>query len=63
VLAVEVVDQQDLHRTESPYVQRIAQTIAALAGWLFGFAPGSRGNGRTALIVPGRDWSPDPEPL
>jgi SAM-dependent methyltransferase len=41
----------------NPAVRR----IAALAGWLFGFLPGSRGNYMTALIVPGRDLPPDPE--
>ena len=37
--------------------------FAALAGWLVGFVPGSRGNYMTALIAPGRDLPPDPEPF
>jgi len=37
--------------------------FAALAGWLAGFLPGSRGNYMTALIAPGRDLPPDPEAL
>jgi SAM-dependent methyltransferase len=36
---------------------------AAVAGWLVGFLPGSRGNYMTALIAPGRDLPPDPEPF
>jgi SAM-dependent methyltransferase len=36
--------------------------FAAVAGWLTGFVPGSRGNYMTALIVPGRDLPPDPKP-
>jgi SAM-dependent methyltransferase len=35
--------------------------FAAVAGWLTGFIPGSRGNYMTALIVPGRDLPPDPK--
>ena len=37
--------------------------FAALAGWLVGFAPGSRGNYMTALIAPGRDLPPDSDPI
>jgi SAM-dependent methyltransferase len=36
--------------------------FAALAGWLAGFIPGSRGNYMTALIVPGSDLPSDPLP-
>ncbi len=36
--------------------------FAAVAGWLTGFLPGSRGNYMTALIVPGADLPPDPKP-
>jgi SAM-dependent methyltransferase len=36
--------------------------FAAVAGWLTGFIPGSRGNYMTALIMPGRDLPPDPKP-
>jgi len=43
----------------NPAVRR----FAALAGWLVGFLPGSRGNYMTALIAPGRDLPPDPETL
>jgi SAM-dependent methyltransferase len=42
---------------------RTVRRIAALAGWLVGFVPGSRGNYMTALIAPGRDLPPDSEPL
>jgi len=42
----------------SPVLRR----ISALAGWLLGFVPGSRGNYVTALIVPGSDLPPDPNP-
>jgi hypothetical protein len=42
----------------NPAVRR----FAALAGWLVGFVPGSRGNYMTALIAPGSDLPPDPEP-
>jgi hypothetical protein len=42
---------------------RAVRRVAALVGWLVGFVPGSRGNYMTALIVPGRDLPPDPEPL
>lgn len=34
--------------------------FAAVAGWLAGYIPGSRGNYVTALIVPGGDLPPDP---
>jgi SAM-dependent methyltransferase len=37
--------------------------FAAVAGWLLGFVPGSRGNYMTALIAPGRDLPPDPDPF
>jgi len=40
----------------------LIRRCAALAGWLVGFVPGSRGNYMTALIAPGRDLPPDPEP-
>jgi SAM-dependent methyltransferase len=42
---------------------RAVRRCAALAGWLAGFVPGSRGNYMTALIVPGSDLPPDPELL
>ncbi len=42
---------------------RAVRRFAALAGWLVGFVPGSRGNFMTALITPGRDLPPDPEPF
>jgi SAM-dependent methyltransferase len=42
---------------------RAVRRVAALVGWLVGFVPGSRGNYMTALIVPGRDLPPDPEPF
>ncbi len=42
---------------------RAVRRFAALAGWLVGFMPGSRGNYMTALLVPGRDLPPDPEPF
>lgn len=42
---------------------RAVRRFAALAGWLVGFVPGSRGNYMTALIAPGRDLPPDPETL
>jgi SAM-dependent methyltransferase len=41
---------------------RAVRRFAALAGWLVGFVPGSRGNYMTALIAPGRGLPPDPEP-
>ncbi len=40
---------------------RAVRRLAAVAGWLVGFAPGSRGNYMTALIAPGRDLPPDPK--
>ena len=43
--------------------KRAVRRFAALAGWLVGFVPGSRGNYMTALIAPGRDLPPDPEPF
>ncbi len=43
--------------------KRAVRRAAALAGWLTGFVPGSRGNYMTALIAPGRDLPPDPERL
>jgi SAM-dependent methyltransferase len=42
---------------------RAVRRFAALAGWLVGFVPGSRGNYMTALIAPGRDLPADPEPF
>jgi len=42
---------------------RAVRRFAALAGWLVGFLPGSRGNYMTALLAPGRDLPPDPEPF
>jgi SAM-dependent methyltransferase len=39
---------------------RAVRRAAALAGWALGFAPGSRGNYMTALLLPGRDLPPDP---
>ncbi len=42
---------------------RAVRRFAALAGWLVGFMPGSRGNYMTALLAPGRDLPPDPEPF
>jgi len=41
----------------------VVRRAAAIAGWLLGFVPGSRGNYATALITPGRDLPPDPAPL
>jgi SAM-dependent methyltransferase len=43
--------------------KRAVRRFAALAGWLVGCVPGSRGNYMTALIGPGRDLPPDPEPF
>jgi len=43
--------------------KRAVRRFAALAGWLAGFVPGSSGNYMTALIAPGRDLPPDPEPF
>jgi len=42
--------------------KRAVRRLAAGMGWLAGFVPGSRGNYMTALIAPGRDLPPDPEP-
>ncbi|HXV37527.1 MAG TPA: class I SAM-dependent methyltransferase [Myxococcota bacterium] len=42
---------------------RAVRRAAAVAGWLAGFVPGSRGNYMTALVVPGSDLPPDPDPL
>lgn len=41
---------------------RAVRRFAAVAGWLGGFLPGSRGNYMTALIVPGSDLPRDPAP-
>jgi len=43
--------------------RRAVRRAAALVGWLVGFVPGSRGNYMTALIAPGRDLPPDPDPF
>jgi len=42
---------------------RAVRRVSAVAGWLVGFVPGSRGNYMTALIAPGRDLPADPEPF
>jgi SAM-dependent methyltransferase len=43
--------------------RRAVRRLAAVAGWLIGFVPGSRGNYVTALIAPGSDLPQDPAPL
>jgi SAM-dependent methyltransferase len=41
----------------------LVRKVAALAGWLAGMVPGSRGNYMTALIFAGSDLPPEPIPL